>query len=212
MKFFSFIYQGEIHPATEDKVIPAEDFSTLMDVEEILRRAKEEVAQYKQDTEKECQELKEAARQEGFAEGLAQFNEHLLQFDKHLRHLRHQLQQQILPLALKAAQKIVGEQLALSPETIVEIVIQTLNPLIQNHHNRHFNIYVNKADKEILEAQKPKIKNLLEQLQVLTIQERSDVLPGGCIIETDSGIINASLENQWRALESAFAKYTQKTD
>lgn len=206
MKFFSFIYQGEIHPSSEDKVIPAEDFSTLMEASEILKRAKEDALHYKEQVEKECAELKEQAKEEGFAEGLARFNDHLIHFDKQLRVIRMELQKQILPLALKAAKKIVGEQLSVSPETIVEIVIQALGPVVQNHR---FNIYVNKADKEILEAQKPKIKNILEQVQVLTIQERNDIEPGGCIIETESGIINASIENQWRALESAFEKYTR---
>ncbi len=204
MKFFSFIYQGEVHPATEDKVIPAEDFSTLMDASEILSRAKEDVEHFKKQTEKECEALKEEAKQEGFDEGLARFNEHLINFDKQLQLLRMELQKQILPLALKAAKKIVGEQLTLNPETIVDIVIQAIAPVVQNHR---FNIYVSKVDKEILEAEKPKIKSILEQVKVLTIQERGDVAPGGCIIETESGIINATIENQWRALEIAFEKY-----
>jgi type III secretion protein L len=204
MKFFSLIYQGEVHPSEENKVIPAEDFSTLMEASEILNRAKEDIEHYKKQTEKECQELKEQAKEAGFAEGLSQFNEHLIHFDKQLRLIKMDLQKQILPLALKAAKKIVGEQLTLHPETIVEIVIQTLAPVVQNHR---FSIYVNKADKEILEANKSKIKDILEQVQVLTIHERSDIAPGGCIIETESGIINATLDNQWRALESAFEKY-----
>lgn len=204
MKFFSLIYQGEIHPERQEKIIPAEDFSTLMQASEILERAKEDVKHYKKKIEEECEELKEKAKEEGFDEGLQQFNEHLIHFDKQLRVLRMDLQKQILPLALKAAKKIVGEQLDLNPETIVEIVIQTLAPVTQNHR---FTIYVNKVDKEILEAHKPKIKSSLEQVQVLTIQERSDIAPGGCIIETESGIINASIENQWRALEHAFEKY-----
>jgi type III secretion protein L len=204
MKFFSLIYQGEIHPADEEKIIPAEDFSTLMEASEILNRAMEDVEHYKKEVAEECQQLKEQAQEKGFAEGLQQFNEHLIHFDKQIHLIRMDLQKQILPLALKAAKKIVGEQLSLNPETIVEIVIQTLAPVLQNHR---FNIYVNKVDKDILEAQKPKIKNILEHIQVLTIQERNDISPGGCIIETESGIINATIENQWRALESAFEKY-----
>ncbi|SRR5581483_9921301 len=206
MKFFSFIYQGEVHPSSEDKVIPAEDFSTLMEASELLKRAKEDAEHYKTQIEKECRELKEEAKEQGFSEGLVRFNDHLIHFDKQLQVIRMELQKQILPLALKAAKKIVGEQLSINPETIVEIVIQALSPVLQNHR---FNIYVNKVDKEILEAQKPKIKNILEQVQVLTIQERNDIEPGGCIIETESGIINASIENQWRALESAFEKYNR---
>lgn len=204
MKFFSLIYQGEVHPADEDKVIPAEDFSTLMEAKEILSRAKEDAAHYKKQVEKECLELKEQAKEEGFAEGLTQFNAHLIQFDKQLRVLRTELQKQILPLALKAAKKIVADQLSLSPETIVDIVIQALAPVTQN---QRITIYVNKDDKDALEAQKSRIKSYLEHVQVLTIKERDDVSPGGCIIETESGIINATIENQWRALEAAFEKF-----
>ncbi len=206
MNFFSLIYQGEIHPATEKKVIPAEDFSTLMEAKEILSRAKEDVEHYKKKVEEECQQLKEQAKEEGFSEGLEKFNEHLIYFDKQIRFIQMDLQKQILPLALKAAKKIVGEQLNLNPETIVDIVIQAVAPVAQHHR---FTIYVNKVDKEILETQKPKIKSILEQVQVFTIQERNDIEPGGCIIETESRIINASLENQWRALETAFDKYTR---
>lgn len=208
MKFFSLIYQGEIHPAEDEKVIPAEEFSTLMQASEILERAKEDAEQFKKKTEEDGRQLKEKAQEEGFDEGLQKFNEHLIHFDRQIRLIRMDLQKQILPLALKAAKKIVGEQLNLHPETIVEIVIQTLAPVLQNHR---ITIYVNKVDKEILETQKPKIKSILEHVQVLTIQERNDISQGGCIIETESGIINASIENQWRALESAFDKYTQKT-
>lgn len=204
MKFFSLIYQGEIHPAADEKILPAEDFSTLMEAAEILKRAKEDVEHYKKEAEKEREQLHQEAKEEGFKEGLARFNEHLIHFDKQLHLLKMELQKQILPLALKAAKKIVGEQLKLNPETIVEIVIQTLAPVTQNHR---FTIYVNKVDKDTLEANKPRIKHILEQVQTLSIHERADIAPGGCIIETESGIINATIENQWRALEAAFEKY-----
>ncbi|MBY0529137.1 MAG: HrpE/YscL family type III secretion apparatus protein [Rhabdochlamydiaceae bacterium] len=204
MKFFSLIYHGEVHPATEEKVIPAENFSTLISAEEILKLVKEEVIRYKEEAEKECAILKEAAQKEGFDAGLAQFNEHLLNFDRQLRVLKMDLLKQILPLALKAAKKIVGKELETHPETIVDIVLQSLAPIA---HNQRYTIYVNKADKDILESNKPKIKEILDHVQTLTIQERPDVSPGGCIIETESGIINASIENQWRAIETAFERY-----
>ncbi len=54
MKFFSLIYQGEIHPDSDEKVIPAEDFSTLMEAAEVLTRAKEDIEHYKKQVEKEC--------------------------------------------------------------------------------------------------------------------------------------------------------------
>jgi type III secretion protein L len=83
-----------------------------------------------------------------------------------------------------------------------------LKPVTQH---RKVIIYVNKVDLEELEASKPKIKNLFEHLENLSIQERSDIEPGGCIIETEAGIINAQLENQWRSLEIAFESFMKKT-
>jgi|SRR5579862_655679 len=207
MKFFSLIYQGEVHPSTEEKVISSEDFSTLLQANEILEKARQDAEEQHERNLIDAEVLKAEAREDGFQEGLQKFNEHLIYFERSLRTIRLELQKQIIPLALKAAKKIVGTQLELNPETIVDIVLQCLTPVMQNHR---FTIYVNKADKEILEAHKPKIKNILEQVQTLSIQERSDIAPGGCIIETESGIINATIENQWRALESAFEKYLSK--
>jgi type III secretion protein L len=204
MRFFSLIHQGEIHPATEEKIISSEDFSTLVQASELLEKAREDAEEHHRQTLDECKRLREEAQEEGFKEGLAQFNEQLLVFERSLRTIRLELQKEIIPIALKAAKKIVGAQLDLKPDTIVDIVLQALAPVMQNHR---ITIYVNKADKENLEAHKSTIKNVLEQVQVLSIQERADVAPGGCIIETESGIINSTIENQWRALESAFERY-----
>lgn len=205
MKFFSLIYAGDVHPSDDTKLIPADEFSTLMSAAEIVERAQEEASQYQEEVDKECQELREKAKAEGFAEGLAQFSEHLLSFERQMRALQIDVQRQILPLALKAAKKIVGKELEIHPETIVDIVIQALIPVMQNHR---FTIYVHKNDKELLESEKSRIKARLDHVQSLSIQERAGLSPGDCIIETDSGIINASLENVWRALEAAFEKYT----
>ena len=66
---------------------------------------------------------------------------------------------------------------------------------------------MNKQDKELLDKNRETIKQTLEQLEVLKIHERDDIAPGGCIIETEGGIINAQLENRWRILETAFESF-----
>ena len=68
-------------------------------------------------------------------------------------------------------------------------------------------IYINKLDKEILEVNKPALKKNLEQVKTFIIQERDDIEQGGCVIETDSGIINAKIDKLWESLEQAFQKY-----
>jgi type III secretion protein L len=205
-RLFSLIQDRDVHTGSGEKVISANDFSTLLEAFELLEKAKEEAAAYQKEVEEECVQLKEEAKKEGFDEGLKQLNDQIVGLDQEKKRLRHEMNKLILPLALKAAKKIVAKELETHPETIVDIVMQALTPVLQNHR---ITIYINKADREILEAEKPKIREKLEQVESLVIKERDDVAPGGCIIETESGIINAAIENQWRALESAFERYTK---
>jgi type III secretion protein L len=207
-RLFTLIYQGQVHTASNKKVIPLEDYATLMEASEILEKSREDIESYKKKTEEEALQLKKKAEEEGFDTGLEKFNTLIMGLDQEIKRLRHEMNKLVLPLALKAAKKIVGRELETHPETIVDIVIQALAPATQNHR---VTIWVNKADKEILEAEKTKLKQLLEHVEVLFIRERDDISPGGCIIETESGIINAAIENQWRALESAFERYIKQT-
>ncbi|HEY5260352.1 MAG TPA: HrpE/YscL family type III secretion apparatus protein [Rhabdochlamydiaceae bacterium] len=204
MKFFSLIFQGELHPAKGKKILRKEEYSTMVTAEEVLEKAKEDSAALLKKAELDAIGLRKKAEEEGYDEGLSRFNEHLVRFDQEIARLRHEMQQMVLPLVIKASQKIVGKQLELNPETIVDIVMQALAPAVQNHR---ITIFVNKEDKDILEANKPRLKEILEQVDSFSIQERADVEKGGCIIVTEAGIINATMENQWRALEAAFNKY-----
>lgn len=206
-KYFSLIYSGEIHKGSEEKVIPSEEFSELLKAVSVLEKAKKDVKLYLDNNKEECAKLLKKAEDAGFNQGLTEFNKQILHYEERIKQMEHDLQKTVLPLALKAAKKIVGRELESNPETIVDIVRQTLKPVTQNHHIR---IFVSKQDKEILEKKKKDLKAILEHVQTFMIEEREDVTPGGCIIETEAGIINASLENQWRALESAFEAFMKR--
>ena len=206
-KYFSLIYSGDIHKNDQDTFIPAKEFSELLNAREVLNKAKEDVTVYLEENKKECKKYLEEAKEAGFNQGLTQFNKQVLHFQQKMKQIEHDLQNLVLPLALKAAKKIVGTELQSHPETIVEIVRQNLKAVTQAHHIK---IYVNRKDYEFLEKKKKEIKKILDHVQTFTVEEREDVSSGGCIIETEAGIINASLENQWRALEAAFEAFMKK--
>lgn len=200
-KRFTLLKKDKVLIGKNEKFIPAKEFAILLDAKELKTRVEQELKQLKTTTEKKCKELKETARAEGFQEGLEQFNQHIVSLEEKKRQLYHETQRLIIPLALKAAKKIVAQELKLHADVIVEIVKQTLKPVLQNHRIK---IFVNKEDRAALESNKDSIKSILEQVETLSIEDRPDIERGGCIIETESGIINATLDNQWKALEAAF--------
>jgi type III secretion protein L len=63
---------------------------------------------------------------------------------------------------------------------------------------------VNKKELDILEKHKQRLRDLFEHLEGLSIRPREDIAPGGCVIETEIGIINAQMDHRWQVLEKAF--------
>lgn len=208
-KLFSLIYGEKNKIVPNNKIIPADSISLLLDAQEVLKRVKEDAEKYKLEVAHECEKLKEHAQQEGFAEGYQKWAEHIAKIEEEIIKVRQDLEKMLIPVALKAAKKIVGREIELSEDTIVDIVSNTLKAVSQH---KKITIYVNKKDLDPLERGRPRLKQIFESLEVLSLRERADVIRGGCIIETEAGIINAQLENQWSALERAFAVLMKPKD
>jgi type III secretion protein L len=199
--FFSLIDGKSIRIAPETKFIPAAQFSTLVDAENILIAAKDDAEKYKIQVTTDCEALKEEAEKQGFEHGFQSWVEHIAKLEKEIQTIRKDLEKMIIPIALKAAKKIVGREIELSEETIVDIVLNYLKA-VSTH--KKIIIYVSRKDLTMLEKNRTRLKDAFEGLETLSIRERADIEPGGCVIETEGGIINAKLKNQWEVMEKAF--------
>jgi type III secretion protein L len=206
MKFFSFSNK-DIHPKLNQKVIDSKNFLKILEIDDLLKEAKLDIENQKKLCDELCAALKINAQNEGFDKGLNELNQHIFKIDKSFENLKKTIEKKVLSIALSAVKKIVGQELKLNPDVILDIVKQAMRPVLEH---KKIKIYVNKLDLEILEKEKQNIKDLLDNSQSLSISERDDIERGGCIIETEAGIINAKLENQYRALEAAFNKFEKK--
>lgn len=200
-KLFTLSETKEIKLSTTKKILPATEFSALLEGKEIITLSKKEALHYRQEIAKECELLKEEAEKVGFDFGLRQFNKQLAQLEKEISKQKEELQKNIISLATAAVKKIIGKELKTHPEVIVDLVATSLKPVRQH---KRVTIYINKDDLATLENHRPQIKALFEHIEHLSIQARDDINQGDCIIETEAGIINAKLENQLIALEEAF--------
>lgn len=208
-KFFSLIYGEKNKIVPNKKIIPGEAIGLILDAQEVLVQVKKDAEKYKIEVAQECEKLKELAKQEGFAEGYQKWAEHIAKIEEEIIKVRTELEKMLIPVALKAAKKIVGREIELSENTIVDIVSNSLKAVSQH---KKITIYVNKKDLDPIEASRPRLKEIFESLEVLSLRERPDIARGGCIIETEGGIINAQLENQWSALERAFTTLMKKKE
>lgn len=206
-KLFSLIRDGKVHLAPKTKILKAEEYSDLLNAKEMLQKVQEDAEGYRIEVTEELEKIKNEAQREGFEEGFRQWTEHIVKLEQEINNVRKDVEKLIVPVALTAAKKIVGREIALSQDTILDIVSNNLKA-VSSH--KKIKIYVNKNDLEFLEKNKNRLKQLFEQIESLSLVERNDVTEGGCIIETEGGIINAQLDNQWRIIEQAFQQLIKR--
>lgn len=204
-KFFTLIDGREITIAPGTKRLPADAVSSLLDCTELLATVHTDAVNYSKNVAADCEELKTRAEVEGFQAGFDQWIEMVSYLEKEVVKVREELQKVVMPVALKAAKKIVASELQVNPQVTFDIVASTLKSIAQH---KRIVLYVSKQDFELIESSKNRLKPIFEELESLSIREREDIEPGGCVIETEVGIINARLKDRWRTLETALEHMT----
>jgi len=206
-KLFTLIKGDKLHLAPGAKIIPAEDFSEALDAKEVVKKVQEDAKAYKIAVTEEAEKVKEAAEQEGFQQGLETWAEYVVKLEEEIARVHAEVSETIIPVALKAAKKIIGREIETSKEVVVDIVLNNLKAVA---HHKKIRIHVSQDDMAMMEQNKEKFKKVFEHLESLQFVESDEVKPGGAIIETEGGIINAQLENLIDTLEKAFETFTKQ--
>jgi type III secretion protein L len=168
------------------------------EAKEIVARAAAEAEAIRREAERAAHEVRENAYQEGYSTGLAELNRHLLDARVARDRLLAEAEPEILRLAVRIAEKIIGRELERN-QAIVDIVKTALR---QAQQSRTVTIRFNPADLPVIQAGRDRVgrsdpNRFVERVAV------SQIGSGGCLIETESGSIDARLETQFRILEDA---------
>lgn len=206
MKFFSLIFKND-DVAPSSKVLPPEAFSSLVDAKELLAKTQQDSAAFVEKTKQECEVLRKQAKEEGFKEGQDAWSAQLAFLEKEQHDLHEQMKNAIVPLAIASVKKIIGKELETNPETILSMITKALKEVTQQ---KRIIIYVNPHDLSLVEQARPELKKIVEYADSLIVATKPEVAQGGCIIETETGIVNAQLDVQLSALERAFSSILQQ--
>lgn len=200
------LLKGDLVALAKGKVIKAEQYTQLVLAEEIVKIAQEEAEQKKLRVTNECKKLKSEAKKEGFAQGLKEWSEKLAELESMIVSNKKEMEQTLVPLAIAAVKKIIGKEIELRSEAVVDIVASSLKAVA---HHRRITLFVNKNDYELFERGKGALKAAFQNLQSFALSARDDVAVGTCIVETEGGIISVDLEEQLKALEGAFHAFIE---
>jgi flagellar assembly protein FliH len=157
------------------------------------------------DGEKSGFDRGERAGQEAAAERLEGLLNSLAQQLSELAHLQcracRDLEKEMVRLALDVARKVVGREVQIDVETVAGVVREAVNRV---EHAENITIRMNPADLQRLAERRPRLAAELAEAGRVRFEADASVSCGGCRVESDSGDIDARLEQRFKIVEAAF--------
>ncbi len=194
---------GVRHPgASAGGVVKSHSFAAYEEAKRILQLAEEEAARIRAEAERLRDEQARAGYEEGYRKGYEEGLKGLARVEQEFQALCDRLEPEVVKLAVRIAEKVIGAELQARPEAIAAIVSQALRTV---RHQRDVTIRVHPSHVATLEAQKPHLLGVLTRARDVAIRGDEEVRPGGCVIETELGTIDADLKTQIEMLERALS-------
>jgi len=177
----------------QDGVIRGEVYSASAKARELLQKAQKEAEEIVRKAKEQSDELRQSGYDTGYQEGLAQTTELMVKARMEHEQFLKNANRDVMDLAFKIAEKIIGKQLESEPATIISIVKQAMQSV---RASKQVTIRIHPDDAKILRANDEELQEALGRQRVIDIMEDKKVHPGGCIIESEIGTVEAQLQTQ----------------
>ncbi len=158
--------------------------------------------------QEEAVSIKQSAYQEGFNAGLQQAQADLENFRNTLGafigaedRVFNEIAPNIMSIAIDIAQKIIKTEVKLDPQIVLDTVIDVLKTLPKNEPK--IILRINPVQVQYIKDTLPEQVRLLGMETKLSILSDESITEGGCIVQTNNGLVDASIEAQLDIVQNA---------
>lgn len=181
-------------PASEAEVKKSKN-----EAQKIIEAARQEAGGIKE-------EAKEEGRQEGRQEASSRIEEAMETLNsavKERKKIISDSENEILRLSLKVAEQIIRSEVSLHRDVCLNIVSEAIARISDREQ---VIVKVNREDAEYLKRYKDRLAGMLDGVKSFSIIEDANIEPGGCVIETNLGFIDARIATKIKSIEEALKK------
>jgi flagellar biosynthesis/type III secretory pathway protein FliH len=172
-----------------------------------LPRAKTEAQRIVEEAVKESESIREQAREAGREEGRAESGTRieealatLNQAVKERKTILKDAEQEILRLAIKVAEQIIRSEVSMHRDVCLNIVAEAIARVSDREQ---IIVRVNREDAEYLKRYKDRLTGMLDGVKSFSILEDAGIEPGGCVIETNLGFVDAKIATKLDSIQEA---------
>jgi type III secretion protein L len=192
---------------TAARVVKGQAYGAAVDAAQIIETAHAEARKILDAAGQERQAVLEAARKEGYDQGLQLWHAAVEEANSVRDRRLAENEPQLIRLAVRIAEKIIGEELRLNPQTIVSITRQCLQWL---RRERTVMLRVSPAELDLVRERIDSLREAAGPHRSIEVIADPGIGCGGCIMESEYGVIDARLETQIRRMEEILLRAARK--
>jgi type III secretion protein L len=192
--------------AARSNLVKNRIFEAQATAQKILQDAEKRAAEIVVDAGQEAQILRVEAYAAGKAEAAAEFTETIAAAYEMRETALHEVEQDVLKLSVKLAEKIIGREIKSDKQTIADTVATAMRNVRQQER---LIIRVNPADFPNVQEFKAQLSHS-GRCKFLDFEPDPKIPSGGCVIESEVGTVDARLETQLKILERTLLRQAER--
>jgi flagellar assembly protein FliH len=162
----------------------------LSEAQSIIEAAEQRARELSLKAETSYKEAKALGYEEGFKQGMEDASKKAVRFIQESTSIADRLAEEAAKLALAISSSVVREHICVSPETVKKIALGAIQESVVGDS---VVLTVNPEDKTILESALGDIRRIAGTAGI-SIETSPTLSRGGCIVKTDFGEVDASIE------------------
>lgn len=188
----------------EDGIIKADEYAALLDADGIIKDAETRAAEIIRKAEEQYELRRKEGYETGLVEGQMEITEKMMDTVAASVDYLSDVEATVVDVVTKSVRRVLGEMD--SSERITSVV---QNALAVARTQSKVTVRVSPNDLESVQSQLDAITRPYPTITLIDVVADSRLEPGGCILETAIGIVDAGVETQLQAIERSLARAVQ---
>ena len=183
-------------------LVTADEAGVLAQAEDVIAAAEVEAAQIREEAKAAYAAEKQRGYDDGIAEGKAEIlMQKLNLLDESVRYMES-IELKVSEIVMKALRKCVAE--IGDTELVIQIVKKAMQAVVRNQ--RQITVKVNPAMVAVVKGRLQEILADFPSLSYIDVAEDAHLAAAACVVETEAGLVEASVEGQLAAIEKSIRK------
>ena len=200
------INKGDFVLQSDRRVVKAADVATIRSAAEIVAAAEAQAAQIREDAKAAYEEERKKGYDKGIADGKTEIAMQKLDLVDSSVAFMENVEEKMSEIVMKALKSCVAE--IGDREMVIQIVRKTMAAVIRTQRQVTL-----KVAPELLETVRSRVSELtatFPTIETFDVVEDPRLKGSACVLETEAGVADASVESQLAAIERSLKKHIAK--